>query len=65
MPLFIPFLIGASTTGYFWYNSKEEEKEPTFLEELIKILTPILLVILVLLIFRWLYKKGSENTAAI
>ena len=65
MPLFIPFLIGASTTGYFWYNSKEEEKEPTLVEELMKVLAPILLVILVLLIFRWLYKKGSKSTTVI
>jgi hypothetical protein len=59
--LFIPFLIGASTTGYFWYNSKEEEKEPTFWEDVLKILAPILILILILLVFRWLYIQGTKS----
>jgi ACR3 family arsenite efflux pump ArsB len=59
--LIIPFLIGASTTGYFWYNTKEEEKEQTFWQELTKVLAPVLLLILVLLLFRWLYTQGNKS----
>jgi ACR3 family arsenite efflux pump ArsB len=61
MPFFIPLIIGATGTGYLWYNSaKEEEKEPTFKEELLKILYPVLLLLIVLLFFRWLYQKGTN-----
>jgi len=61
MPFFIPLIIGATGTGYLWYNSsKEQEKEPTFKEELLNILYPVLLLLIVLLFFRWLYQKGSH-----
>jgi hypothetical protein len=60
MPFFIPLILGASTTGYLWYNTaKEEEKEPSFKEELLNIAIPTLSIIAVLLFFRWLYNKGS------
>lgn len=63
MPFLIPFFIGASATGYFWYNSKkEQEQKPTFQQEVVKILMPIVAFILVLLILRWLYLQGSKNT---
>lgn len=62
MFLLIPFLAGVGSTGYLWYNSKEEEKKPTFQQEVIQVLAPILILILVLLIFRWLYLQGSKNT---
>jgi hypothetical protein len=60
MPFFIPLIIGASTTGFLWYNSaKEETKAPTFKDEFLKLLYPVLLILVVLLFFRWLYLKGS------
>lgn len=60
MPFIIPLIIGASTTGFLWYNSTEEEaKETTFKDEFLKLLYPALLIFTVLLFFRWLYKKGS------
>ncbi|WMX12395.1 MULTISPECIES: hypothetical protein [unclassified Aureispira] len=60
MPFFIPLIIGASTTGFLWYNSaKEDKKEPTFNEELLKLAYPVLLLLMVLLFFRWLYHKGT------
>lgn len=60
MPFFIPLILGASGTGYLWYNStKEEEKEPTFTDELLKIAVPTLSIIAVVLFLRWLYLKGS------
>jgi len=60
MPFFIPLLIGASTTGFLWYNSaKEEKKETTFKDEFLKLLYPVLLILIVVLFFRWLYLKGS------
>jgi putative copper export protein len=62
MFLLIPFLVGAGTTGYVWYNSKEEEKETTFQDELFNILKPIFLILVVVLFLRWLYLKGSEQT---
>lgn len=61
MPFFIPLIIGASTTGFLWYNStKEEKEEPTFKDEFLGILYPILLLFIVVLFFRWLYQKGSK-----
>lgn len=64
MPFFIPLILGASTTGYLWYNSaKEEEKEPTFKDEFLKIAIPALSIIAVLLFFRWLYLKGSNQNS--
>jgi len=66
MPFFIPLLIGASTTGVLWYKSaKEEEEETTFKGEFLKLLYPALLIITVLLFFRWIYRKGSiQNSKA-
>lgn len=64
MPFFIPLILGASTTGYLWYNSaKEEDKEPTFKDEVLKIAIPVLSIIAVLLFFRWLYLKGSNQNS--
>jgi hypothetical protein len=61
MPFLIPFIIGASGTGYLWYDStKEEDKEPTFNDELLKVAVPVLSIIAILLFFRWLYLKGSN-----
>jgi hypothetical protein len=60
MPFFIPLIIGASTTGFLWYNSTKEKKvEPTFKDEFLKLLYPVLLALVVILFFRWLYLKGS------
>lgn len=60
MPFFIPLIIGASTTGFLWYNSAtEEKKETTFKDEFLKLLYPVLLILIVVLFFRWLYLKGS------
>lgn len=62
MPFFIPLIIGASTTGFLWYNStKEEQKEPTFKDEFLGVLYPVLLLLTVVLFFRWLYQKGSTK----
>lgn len=63
MPFFIPLIIGATGTGYLWYNSvKEENKEPTFKDEVVKIAVPTLSIIAILLFFRWLYLKGSQTS---
>jgi len=60
MPFFIPLVLGASTTGYFWYNSEQDkEEDSSFSDELFKIAIPLLSIIAVLLFFRWLYNKGS------
>ena len=60
MPFFIPLIIGASTTGFLWYNSAKEEKtEVTFKDEFLQLLYPALLIFTALLFFRWLYMKGS------
>ena len=63
MPFFIPFIIGASGTGFLWWNNnQQEEKEPDLGEDLWNALKPILIILLVLLFLRWLYKKGAiEN----
>ncbi|WP_052596108.1 hypothetical protein [Aureispira sp. CCB-QB1] len=59
MPLIIlPFLAGAGATGYWWWSSSTEEK-PTFSGELFKVLQPFLIILIVLLALRWLYKQGS------
>ena len=63
MPFFIPLIIGAGSTGYLWYNSDKKKEEPTFKDEFLKLLYPVLLILVVLLFFRWLYLKGSiKNT---
>lgn len=65
MFLLIPFLLGAGGTGYWWWSTeKEKEKESTFTEDLFAILKPVLLVLLVLLLLRWLYVKSSPATQA-
>jgi len=60
MPFLIPLVIGASTTGVLWYNStKEQEQKPTFKEDFLQLLYPFLLILVLLLFFRWLYNKGT------
>ena len=60
MPFLIPLFIGAGATGVVWYNStKEEEKEPTFSEDLFAHLMPFFLLLLILLFFYWLSRKGQ------
>lgn len=61
MPFFIPLIIGASTTGYLWYQSTNKKEETTFKGEFLKLLYPALLILVVVLFFRWLYLKGSKN----
>lgn len=63
MPFLIPLIIGASGTGFLWWSSsQEEEKEPSLVEDLWNALKPVLIILLVLLFLRWLYKKGTiEN----
>ncbi|BDS12985.1 hypothetical protein [Aureispira anguillae] len=62
MPLLIPFLVGASTTGFLWYNSAKEQKAvPTFQEEFFKIAKPLLLIGLAILFFRWLYLRNKQQ----
>lgn len=62
MPFFIPLIIGAGTTGYLWYNSNQQKQEPTFKEEFLKLLYPALMILVVVLFFRWLYLKGAIQT---
>jgi hypothetical protein len=50
--------LGATATGYWWWSSSTEEK-PTFTGELFNVLKPFLIIVLVLLALRWLYKQGS------
>ncbi|WMX17073.1 hypothetical protein [Aureispira sp. CCB-E] len=60
MPFLIPFILGAGGTGFLWWQTKQkEEKEPHLGEDLWNALKPILIILLVLLFLRWLYKKGS------
>lgn len=63
MPFFLPLILGASGTGILWWTStQKEEKEPNLGDDLWNALKPILIILLVLLFFRWLYKKGTiEN----
>ena len=43
-------------------DQTQEEKEPNLGEDLWNALKPILIILLVLLFLRWLYKKGTiEN----
>ena len=58
MLLLIPFLAGAGTTGYFWYNQKQENK-PTVQDELYAVLLPIFIILVGLLFLRWLHAKGT------
>jgi hypothetical protein len=60
MPLMfiVPLVAGAGATGYFWWSSSTEEK-PTFTGELFEVLKPFLIIAVVLLALRWLYKQGS------
>lgn len=61
MPLLlIPFLAGAGATGYWWWSSSEDEK-PSFTGELFEVLKPFLIIVIVLLALRWLYKQGSTT----
>lgn len=61
MPLLLlPFLAGAGATGYWWWSSSTEKK-PSFAGELFEVLKPFLIVLIVLLALRWLYKQGSAN----
>jgi len=60
MPFFIPLLLGASGTGFLWWKtSQKEEQQPNLGEDIWNALKPILIILLVLLFLRWLYKKGS------
>ncbi len=62
MPFLIPFIIGASGTGFLWWkNSQEEEKEPNLGEDLFDALKIILIILVLLLFLRWLYKKGTMS----
>ncbi len=63
MFLLLPFLLGAGSTGYWWWSS-QEQKEPSLIQELFDLLKPILLVLLVLLFFRWLYAQSTPATPA-
>jgi len=63
MPLFIPLIAAGAATattaaGWWWWTSDEKE-EPTFSGELFDILKPILIVALIILGLRWLYKQGG------
>lgn len=62
MPLFIPIIAAAGTgaAGLWWFTSKEEEK-PSFTGELFDVLKPILIVALIILGLRWLYKQGTAT----
>lgn len=60
MPLLIPFILGAGATGYWWWSSKDQE-QPSFTGELLKVLQPFLIIALILLALRWLYKQGSNT----
>lgn len=58
--LLLPFLAGAGGTGFLWWKSnKEEEEQPDLKKDLWEALKIILIILLVLLFLRWLYKKGS------
>lgn len=59
MPLVIPILAaGAGATGWWWWTS-EQKKEPTFSGELLSTIKPFLIIALIVLGLRWLYKQGS------
>lgn len=60
MPFLIPLVIGAGTTGYWWYQSNQKQQEqPSFKQEFLNVLYPVLILLLILLFFRWLYRQGS------
>ncbi|BDS12734.1 hypothetical protein [Aureispira anguillae] len=61
MPLLIPFIVGASATGFWWWSSSSKEEDPTFTSELFKTLQPFLILVLVVLALRWLYKQGTAK----
>lgn len=62
MPLLIPFIVGASATatGYWWWTS-DSKKEPTFSSELLDTIKPFLIIAIILLGLRWLYKQGTAT----
>jgi flagellar biogenesis protein FliO len=50
---------GAGAAGWAWWTSEEEEV--SFEGELWKVLRPLIIVIVIILLLRWLYLKGSKN----
>lgn len=62
MPLIIPFLLGAGSTGWFWYqNTSKADQEPTLESSLQKAFLWVFVFILALLVLRWLYNKGTTK----
>jgi len=62
MPFLIPVIVGASATatGVWWWTSQKEE-EPSFTGELFNLLKPIVIIIIIALMLRWLYLQGSNS----
>lgn len=64
MPLpLIPVVAAAATTGAagWWWWTKEDEEEATFESNLWDVLRPVFIIILIILLLRWLYQKGSNT----
>jgi hypothetical protein len=63
LPQIAIFTAGVATTAYGWYRSstKEEDQEPTFTDDLVTVAKYALLIVVVFILLRWMYKKGSTQ----
>jgi flagellar biogenesis protein FliO len=65
MPLpLIPIAAAAATTGaagWWWFTKEDEDKEASFESNLWDVLRPVFIIILIILLLRWLYQKGSNS----
>lgn len=64
MAFFIPVLLGVSATagaGWWWSSSSSEDDKPTVSGEIWETVKPIVVLLLVVVFLRWLWKKGSTE----
>lgn len=64
MPLpLIPILVGVGSTaavGWWWSSSSQEDK-PSVSGEIWNTIQPFVLILLVILLLRWIWKKGTPE----
>ena len=59
MPFLIPIIAaGAGAGAWYWWTSDSEE-EVTFESEFFKTIRPLLIILFVILLLRWLYARGT------